>query len=235
MRSVVKTNLISTHVTTDAFIPLLKKSKAPPLLFISSSLGSITKMLDPRFSMYGLDNKPYSTSKAALNMLAAVYSVQLGREGLKVNAICPGFRATRMNGYTDNAGKPKKRCLCSMRLDRRYRQDWCAQDFYCTRLWVLALVDVVYFYSKMERTAVVDSMMSRSRVPLQLFLVELPLLSEVAKLYIFMVYAVFGRSLYFCQDFRAHELSHKQIGHEIIDTVNGFSLGKFVLGRDHFD
>jgi len=107
MRSVIETNLIGAAVTTEAFIPLLKKSQAPRLLFMSSGIGSIGNTLNPSFPMYGHDDKPYSTSKAGLNMLAAMYSVQLGKEGFKVNVICPGFRATRINGYHDMAGKPE--------------------------------------------------------------------------------------------------------------------------------
>ncbi|EXJ93745.1 hypothetical protein A1O1_02138 [Capronia coronata CBS 617.96] len=107
MRGVFETNLIGTAVTTEAFIPLLKKSRAPRLLFMSSGIGSIGNMLDPSFPFYGSDSKPYSTSKAALNMLAAMYSVQYGKQGFKVNVVCPGFRATNINGYADGAGKPE--------------------------------------------------------------------------------------------------------------------------------
>ncbi|EXJ85315.1 hypothetical protein A1O3_05990 [Capronia epimyces CBS 606.96] len=116
MRSVIETNLISTAVTTEAFIPLLQKSRAPRLLFMSSGIGSIGNMLDPSFPMYGVDSKPYSTSKASLNMLAALYSVQYGKQGFKVNVICPGYRATRMNGYADTAGKPEEGIIAACDL-----------------------------------------------------------------------------------------------------------------------
>ncbi|KAI1621844.1 hypothetical protein EDD37DRAFT_497740 [Exophiala viscosa] len=134
MRSIIETNLISSAVTTEAFMPLLRKSQAPRLLFMSSGIGSIGNILDPNFPMYGLDNKPYSTSKAALNMLAAIYSVQYGKEGFKVNVICPGFRATRMNGFDEMAAKAEDGVILACELIVRTDKEgphgtFAAQDY----------------------------------------------------------------------------------------------------------
>ncbi|KIW11511.1 hypothetical protein PV08_10812 [Exophiala spinifera] len=86
-------NVISTAVLTDKLIPLLEKSKLPKIIFISSGLGSIERTLQR--------GKPipvpwYSTSKSGLNALA-VYYANMHPE-FKVNVVCPGLRATKLNG-----------------------------------------------------------------------------------------------------------------------------------------
>ena len=106
---VLATNVTGYACTTETFIPLLRKAQFPRLLFMSSGLGSITSMLDPKFPLHGFGDPPehkgYITSKAADNMLGALYAVMLGKEGFKINMIDPGFRATNLNGYSSLAGK----------------------------------------------------------------------------------------------------------------------------------
>ncbi len=55
-------------------------------------------------SMHGVrpsrfDNYAYTTSKAALHMLARHLALRLAREKITVNALAPGFVATRMMAY----------------------------------------------------------------------------------------------------------------------------------------
>ncbi|KAJ9607558.1 hypothetical protein H2200_007636 [Cladophialophora chaetospira] len=104
---VLSTNVTGYACTTEAFIPLLRKSSTPRLVFMSSGLGSLTCQLDPKWPFHGLGNesqyKAYITSKCADNMLAVLYAVQLGKEGFKVNMICPGHRPTNLNGYSEQA------------------------------------------------------------------------------------------------------------------------------------
>ncbi|RVX66412.1 hypothetical protein B0A52_09642 [Exophiala mesophila] len=101
---ILEVNAVSAALVTDAFLPLLKKAKVPRILFMSSGLGSISLNIDPSFPYYGtIDNKAYLTSKAAMNMIAVFYAVQLGKEGFKVNAINPGFCQTNLTGYAEAA------------------------------------------------------------------------------------------------------------------------------------
>lgn len=116
MRGVIETNAISAACVTEIFLPLLKKAQIPRLLFMSSGLGSITSTLDPTWPYYGLKNKPYLTSKAAMNMIGAQYAVELGPEGIKVNMIDPGFRATNLNDYHENGGNPEDGAIEACRL-----------------------------------------------------------------------------------------------------------------------
>ncbi len=117
---VLATNVTGYACTTEAFIPLLRKAQIPRLLFMSSGLGSITCTFDTSFPFHGLGNSPehkgYITSKAADNMLGALYAVMLGKEGFKVNLIDPGFRATNINGHSSLAGQASEGALQACKL-----------------------------------------------------------------------------------------------------------------------
>jgi len=97
------TNVISTVAITDKFIPLLLESKNEPrLIFLSSSLGSITitETWEPK---HGLDISAYRASKAALNMYMVQKSKELRKHGIKVWAVDPGVNATNLAGSAEQA------------------------------------------------------------------------------------------------------------------------------------
>jgi NAD(P)-dependent dehydrogenase (short-subunit alcohol dehydrogenase family) len=79
-------------VLTETLVPVLEKAKLPKVIFVSSSVGSIAKTLAAE-DLY--PDVWYSVSKTALNGLMATYAKRFPR--WKVNAVCPGFRATGMN------------------------------------------------------------------------------------------------------------------------------------------
>lgn len=94
-RGVFETTLFGTWALTKALAPLLARSPAPRIVFVSSGAGSHG---DPVFGMAS-DNPMgvgYASSKAALNALA----VKVAREmpQARVNAVCPGFTATFEGG-----------------------------------------------------------------------------------------------------------------------------------------
>ncbi|KAK5957771.1 hypothetical protein OHC33_000960 [Knufia fluminis] len=87
-------NVISTAVFTERVIPLLEQSKNPRIIFVSAEIASIGKVLEskkPNESQL----VPFCTSKAAVNMMAVDYAMRYPR--FKVNASCPGHRATPSN------------------------------------------------------------------------------------------------------------------------------------------
>ena len=93
MREIANVNCIGVVSVTEAFLPLLQNSDAPRLVFVSSSTGSMTWASDPSNKLHRSAAKEYRASKAALNMLMVLYSVQLG-EGFKVFGADPGLNAT---------------------------------------------------------------------------------------------------------------------------------------------
>ena len=113
---VIDTNVIGAVCLTEAFIPLLETSSNPRIIFISSGMGSLIDTLDPSFPFYGLDAPDYKTSKAAMNMIMATYAVKYKDKGFKVNACCPGFNSTQLNGYSEKAGHPSNGAINACRL-----------------------------------------------------------------------------------------------------------------------
>lgn len=83
-------NTTSAACVTDACLPLLRRSLNARVVFVSSSLGSITRTKE----RYSERPVAYRCSKAALNMLAVCYARELEVEGVAVNVCDPGLNAT---------------------------------------------------------------------------------------------------------------------------------------------
>lgn len=97
---VFATNATGPAIVTDVFKPLLLRSSNARLIYITSSLGSLTIMSDPNDIRYNVPAKAYSISKAALNMLMVQDAKELGPKGVKVWAMCPGFVESNLRGKT---------------------------------------------------------------------------------------------------------------------------------------
>ena len=82
-------NLFGAWRVTQALLPLLRKSPRPRIVNVSSEGGSIALMSGGRPAL--------SVSKAALNALTRTLAGELYRDGILVNAVCPG------PGTTDGA------------------------------------------------------------------------------------------------------------------------------------
>jgi NAD(P)-dependent dehydrogenase (short-subunit alcohol dehydrogenase family) len=65
---------------------------------VSSGLGSFTVVSEPRWVGLVPPILGYPASKAALNMITMQYARAL--EGIRVNAVDPGYTATDLNGHT---------------------------------------------------------------------------------------------------------------------------------------
>jgi NAD(P)-dependent dehydrogenase (short-subunit alcohol dehydrogenase family) len=97
VQKVFATNVFGVIRVTDAFLPLLLRSAAPRIVNVSSSVGSLTHMGSPENQMpFSLT---YPTSKTALNAITVQYARELGKQGVKVNAVCPGYCATDLNNF----------------------------------------------------------------------------------------------------------------------------------------
>ncbi|KAJ7472667.1 hypothetical protein FB451DRAFT_1250322 [Mycena latifolia] len=93
-------NIFGAASTTEAFIPLLEKSAAARLVFVSSDLGSLTFLADPNGRHSSVPVPAYRCSKAAMNMLALGYAHRFRAQGWKVNIHNPGYTATDLNRHT---------------------------------------------------------------------------------------------------------------------------------------
>ncbi|MCJ1291930.1 hypothetical protein MMC34_003479 [Xylographa carneopallida] len=93
-RETLAVNCVGALSVTEAFLPLLRRSMAPRLVFVSSSTGSISYAADPTSRYYRASANEHRSSKAALNMLIVQYAHKLGDEGFKVLGADPGLVAT---------------------------------------------------------------------------------------------------------------------------------------------
>ena len=88
--SMLSVNTVSAACLTDAFLPLMRKSAHPRIIFVTSSLGSLTRTSQA----YTERPIPYRASKAAMNMIGVCYARVLEAEGFSVNICDPGVNGT---------------------------------------------------------------------------------------------------------------------------------------------
>jgi NAD(P)-dependent dehydrogenase (short-subunit alcohol dehydrogenase family) len=91
----IRTNLLGPWRMCEAFLPLLRKSRAGRIVNVSSESGSLANM--------GAGPPAYQVTKAALNALTRTLAGELRGTSILVNAICPGWVATDMGG---TGGRP---------------------------------------------------------------------------------------------------------------------------------
>jgi NAD(P)-dependent dehydrogenase (short-subunit alcohol dehydrogenase family) len=90
---VLQTNLFGAWRTTNALLPLLRRSEHPRIVNVSSGAGSHG---DEQFGLTkrGGAAASYGVSKAALNGLTSTFAAELADTPILVNAVCPGLTAT---------------------------------------------------------------------------------------------------------------------------------------------
>lgn len=102
LRKTFEINYFGMVAVTQAFLPLVKKSKAGRIVNLTSILGSIAEHADPNSPIFGAKFLAYDSSKAAVNMFTNHLAHELKGTAVKVNAAHPGWVKTDMGG----AGAP---------------------------------------------------------------------------------------------------------------------------------
>jgi NAD(P)-dependent dehydrogenase (short-subunit alcohol dehydrogenase family) len=82
VRRTYETNVFGVIATTNAFLPLLRRSPHGRVVNVSSELGSITGMADPEWEWAFLHLLAYQSSKAAQNAVTLLYAKELRTEGV---------------------------------------------------------------------------------------------------------------------------------------------------------
>ena len=98
LRRVFETNFFGTVQTTQQFINLLKKSKSPVIVNVSSGLGSLAihnSNQNPNYRIYDA----YSCSKTALNAFTVMLANEFLDTNFKINSVSPGYTATDLNKF----------------------------------------------------------------------------------------------------------------------------------------
>ena len=82
----IDVNLFGAWRVIDALLPMLRSSTRPRIVNVSGEGGSIAVMSG--------GSPAYGVSKAALNALTRLLAAELARDGILVNAVCPGWPAS---------------------------------------------------------------------------------------------------------------------------------------------
>jgi NAD(P)-dependent dehydrogenase (short-subunit alcohol dehydrogenase family) len=98
VRTAVETNVIGVIRVTNAMLPLLRRSASPRIVNMSSTVGSLTRQTEAGAET-GPISAAYSPSKTFLNAVTIQYAKELGDTNILINAGCPGFTATDLNGF----------------------------------------------------------------------------------------------------------------------------------------
>jgi NAD(P)-dependent dehydrogenase (short-subunit alcohol dehydrogenase family) len=96
-RKTFDTNFFNIIGLTQTLLPLVKKSDAGRIVFLSSLLGSLTEHSNPDSPIYNWKTPAYNISKTALNGYAVHLAYELRDTPIKVNAAHPGSVVTDMN------------------------------------------------------------------------------------------------------------------------------------------
>jgi NAD(P)-dependent dehydrogenase (short-subunit alcohol dehydrogenase family) len=96
--AVVNTNVVGVIRVTNAMLPMLRRSSSPRIVNVSSTVGSLT-LQTAQAEAVGPISGAYSPTKSYLNAITIQYAKELVGTGILVNAGCPGFVATDLNGH----------------------------------------------------------------------------------------------------------------------------------------
>jgi len=106
IRRVYDVNVFGVIAVTQAMLPLLRKSGHGRIVNVSSSLGSLALATanggsgERGQAGFWPTLLAYNSSKSAVNSITVQFASELRESGIKVNAACPGYCATDLNGHS---------------------------------------------------------------------------------------------------------------------------------------
>jgi len=99
MRAVWETNVFGVLAVYQAMLPLIRATPNARIVNVSSGVGSLTANSDPSVAYRSIFGPVYPASKTALNALTVAMAIELEPEGIRVNAVTPGFTKTNLNNF----------------------------------------------------------------------------------------------------------------------------------------
>ncbi|SHF68870.1 NAD(P)-dependent dehydrogenase, short-chain alcohol dehydrogenase family [Jatrophihabitans endophyticus] len=98
MTAVLDTNVVGIVRTTQAALPLLRRSANPVVVNVASGVGWPRALQEPGRDEYPVRAVPYAASKAAVITLTVQYAKNL--PDFRVNVADPGYTATDLNRHS---------------------------------------------------------------------------------------------------------------------------------------
>lgn len=100
MRTIWDTNVFGVVAVYQAMVPLLRDTPGSRIINVSSAVGSLTINSDPASPFRPVFDAGYAVSKTALNGLTLAMAIELEPDGIRVNAVSPGYTRTRLTGFS---------------------------------------------------------------------------------------------------------------------------------------
>ncbi len=94
----LQTNAFGPLLLSQACVPLMKKNGYGRIVNMSSTLGSLTDILNPDSSYSEVLSPAYRLSKTLLNGITVLLAKELQGTNILVNSVCPGWTRTQMGG-----------------------------------------------------------------------------------------------------------------------------------------
>jgi NAD(P)-dependent dehydrogenase (short-subunit alcohol dehydrogenase family) len=98
IQNTLETNAFGPLLLSQACVPHMKKRKYGRIVNLSSTLGSLTDISDPRSSYVQVGSPAYRMSKTLLNAVTVLIARELRGSNILVNSVCPGWVRTDMGG-----------------------------------------------------------------------------------------------------------------------------------------
>ncbi|MFI5837355.1 SDR family oxidoreductase [Micromonospora sp. NPDC051300] len=116
VRAAVEVNVIGVVRVLEAMLPLLRRSASPRIVNMSSGVGSLTRQsASAGERQTGPLSVAYAPSKSMLNAVTIQYARALADTNILVNAACPGYTATDLNGFS-GVRTPQQGAAIAIRL-----------------------------------------------------------------------------------------------------------------------
>lgn len=97
IRTCIEVNLIGLVQNITTILPLLRASPQAVILNVTTDMASNAAQARPGAALHVV---AYNTSKAAANSYTIALAQELKKDGIKVNAVTPGFTTTKLNLFS---------------------------------------------------------------------------------------------------------------------------------------
>lgn len=94
----LQTNVLGPLMLCQNGVALMKAGGYGRIVNMSSTLGSLSEMVDPDSAYAGVGTPAYRLSKAALNAVTTLIAREVRNDNILINSACPGWVRTDMGG-----------------------------------------------------------------------------------------------------------------------------------------